>query len=347
MPTPSTINYAWNFGSLLGIRLTVQIFTGFFLSFHYSAEILVFDKILNICNEIRYGWMLRFLHSTGASMFFILCYLHIGKALVYKSYFYVKVWASGLIILLLIIGTAFLGYVLPWGQISLWGATVITNLISVIPYFGKDTVEWLWGGFNVGTFTLNRFYSLHFILPFLVALIVVIHIIFLHSSGSSNPIGLPLNIDKISFFNYFVIKDIVTVVIIIAVLFFFRLYKPYLLIDHENFTTANPILTPPHIQPEWYFLFAYAILRSIPNKMGGVVMLLLSLFIILLLPIISLNSVKRTRFRPHRIIIFWFHVGTFIILTWLGRMPVDSPFVELRKFYTVIYFCFYLIYPLF
>lgn len=346
LPTPSTINYIWNLGSLLGLSLVIQIVSGIFLSFSYRPDVnIAFEKVLNSINEIQYGWLIRFIHSTGASTFFALCYMHIGKALFYESYYLIKVWFSGLIILLLIIASAFLGYVLPWGQISFWGATVITNLISVIPYVGISLVEWLWGGFNVGEATLNRFFSLHFILPFLVMFIVVLHIFFLHSSGSSNPIGIPLNLDKMTFYSYFVVKDGVTAILLIFILLFLSLYYPYAFIDHENFIEANPIVTPPHIQPEWYFLFAYAILRSIPNKVGGVIFLLLSLFIIIIFPILSNKKHKGNRYNPLGILLFWFHVGTFIILTWLGRMPVEPPFVIVGKVYTVLYFIFYFIYP--
>lgn len=347
LPTPSTINYAWNFGSLLGLRLIIQILTGFFLSLHYSPDVVnAFDKVLKFRQEVNLGWLIRYIHSSGASIFFIFCYFHIGKALVYESFYFIKVWISGCLILLTLMGSAFLGYVLPWGQISFWGATVITNLISVIPYIGKEIVEWLWGGFNVGEATLNRFFSFHFILPFVVIIIVIIHIIFLHSTGSSNPLGIPLNIDKLVFFNYYVIKDAITIVIALLVLFFVSLQYPYTLIDHENFILANPMVTPPHIQPEWYFLFAYAILRSIPNKVGGVIFLLLSILIILTLPFLTVKNFKGRRFNTKRLTIFWFHVGTFIILTWLGRMPVEDPYVGIRKIYTLMYFVFYFLYPL-
>jgi len=245
----------WNFGSLLGLRLAIQIFTGVFLSFHYEARSdQAFDKVLTFCNEVEYGWLIRFLHSSGASVFFIMCYCHIGKALVYQSYFLIKVWASGLLIFFTLIGSAFLGYVLPWGQISFWGATVITNLISVIPYVGERVVRWMWGGglMWIVLLWIDFFHSILFCL-FLVRGLVIIHIIFLHESGSSNPVGVRINLDKISFFNYFVIKDLVTVVLILTILIVFSVHFPFTLIDHENFIEANPILTPPHIQPEWYF----------------------------------------------------------------------------------------------
>lgn len=279
-------------------------------------------------------------------MFFLFLYIHISKALIFESYLYVKVWLSGFFILLLVIGSAFLGYVLPWGQMSFWGATVITNLISTIPYVGSSIVEWLWGGFNVSEPTLNRFYSFHFILPFIVLIMVIVHIFFLHSSGSSNPLGLPLNVDKMVFFNYFVIKDLITVILALFFLTFFSTQYPYLLIDHENFIPANPIVTPPHIQPEWYFLFAYAILRSVPNKVGGVVLLLFSLLILIILPFLNLNPIKGSRFNPTKVLFFWFHVGSFLILTKLGAIPVEQPFIFISMIYTILYFIFYFIFPL-
>lgn len=336
----------WNFGSLLGLSLFIQITTGIFLSFHYEPDAnLSFDKVLEFSQEIHLGWLVRFIHSSGASVFFIFCFCHIGKALIYESFFFTIVWFSGIVIIFIIMGSAFLGYVLPWGQISFWGATVITNLVSVLPYVGPSVVEWLWGGFNVRGVTLNRFYTLHFVLPFLVLVLIIFHIIFLHSSGSRNPIGLPINLDKITFFNYFVIKDLISIFISLFFLLFLSLKLPYVLIDHENFIEANPMITPPHIQPEWYFLFAYAILRSIPNKIGGVVFLVLSILILLVLPFFSTKPNKGSRFNPLNLIIFWFHVGSFLILTWLGRIPVETPFIELRKIYTIFYFFFYFIFP--
>lgn len=286
---------------------------------------------------------MRYLHATGASFFFIFCYWHIGKALFYESYHFVKVWISGTLIVLILILSAFLGYVLPWGQISFWGATVITNLISVIPIIGQFLVEWVWGGFNVDEPTLNRFFSLHFIFPFVLLVLVLAHLFFLHEKGSSNPLGCNLQLDKIEFCSYFLIKDLITTILFIFFLLFFSLKLPIFFIDSENFLFANPMSTPIHIQPEWYFLFAYSILRSIPRKLGGVIILVLSILIILILPVLDKKKIKTKRFFLHKIFILHFHFGSFFILTWLGIIPVELPFTLLGKIYSVFYFAFYFI----
>lgn len=316
-----------------------QILTGFFLRiFFYSRTDLAFDRVLHIINDINKGWIIRFTHSTGASVFFIFCYLHVGKAIFYKSFYFYKVWIRGLFIFLILIATAFLGYVLPWGQISLWGATVITNLISVIPYFGSLVVEWIWGGFNVNSPTLRRFFSLHFILPFVLIIIVIIHLLFLHETGSSNPLGLALNLDKIYFKNYFIIKDLITIVMLLRLLLLLSLLRPFYFIDSENFIKANFIITPLHIQPEWYFLFAYCVLRAIPNKLGGVIILLFSILVIFILPLFAKRRLKTNRFSIKKIYLLVILWRVFFILTWLGIKPIESPFIELRKYYTILYF---------
>lgn len=284
LPTPSNISTIWNFGSLLGICLGTQLITGIFLAIHYSADVnLAFNRVVHICRDVNNGWLIRTIHANGASFFFICLYTHAGRGIYYGSYNLYATWTLGVIIMLLTIATAFLGYVLPWGQISFWGATVITNLVSAIPYLGNTVVQWIWGGFAVDNATLTRFFTFHFILPFIIIAIVIIHLLFLHQSGSSNPLGLKINIDKISFHPYFSSKDIVGFVILILILVLITLSDPYILGDPDNFIPANPLVTPVHIQPEWYFLFAYAILRSIPNKLGGVVSLILSIIILLIL----------------------------------------------------------------
>nr|AKE07180.1 cytochrome b [Liposcelis nr. bostrychophila AZ] len=344
LPTPSTINYMWNFGSLLGACLLGQILSGLFLSFYFKADLIQsFISVVHLMNNVNMGWGIRFTHSTGASFFFILIYFHIGKALFYKSFYFWKVWISGLIIFFLLMMEAFLGYVLPWGQMSFWGATVITNLISVIPYAGQNIVEWLWGGFNVNEPTLTRFFSFHFLLPFILIYFIFIHIFFLHKSGSSNPLGVSLNLDKFCFSKFFIIKDLLTLIMWGGVLVVTSIKMPFVFMDPENFMSANPMITPIHIQPEWYFLFAYSILRSIPSKMGGVVLLVLSIFIIIILPLLGKNNVKSLKFNLFFKMVFFFHIGSFIILTWLGMKPVEFPFTFMGKIYSIFYFIFYFI----
>nr|AKE49632.1 cytochrome b [Liposcelis nr. bostrychophila AZ] len=344
LPTPSNINYMWNFGSLLGFCLISQILSGFFLSLYFKSDFMKsFDSVIHLMNDVNSGWMIRFIHSTGASFFFILAYFHIGKALMYSSYYYSKVWVSGLFIILFLMMEAFLGYVLPSGQMSYWGATVITNLVSVIPYMGPCLVEWLWGGFNVGEATLIRFFSFHFFLPFILIFFILTHIFFLHKKGSSNPLGLSLNLDKFYFSKFFLIKDLLTLIIWSSVLLVMSFKFPFVFMDPENFMTANPMVTPIHIQPEWYFLFAYSILRSIPSKMGGVILLVLSILIIIILPFLKMYKMKTFKFHPLKKMAFYFHIGTFMVLTWLGMQPVEHPFVMTGKIYSFFYFIYYLL----
>lgn len=347
LPAPRNISSWWNFGSLLGLCLIIQILTGLFLAIHYTADInLAFNRVNHICRDVNYGWLLRTLHANGASFFFICIYLHVGRGIYYGSYLYTPTWLVGVIILFLVIGTAFIGYVLPWGQISFWGATVITNLLSAIPYLGIDLVQWVWGGFAVDNATLTRFFTFHFILPFIVLAIVIIHLLFLHETGSNNPIGLNSNIDKIPFHPYFTFKDIVGFIIITIILIILVLINPYLLGDPDNFIPANPLVTPVHIQPEWYFLFAYAILRSIPNKLGGVIALVLSILILAILPFYHLRKFQGIQFYPINKIIFWIIVVTVILLTWIGARPVETPYVLVGQILTVVYFSYFIINPL-
>lgn len=347
LPAPVNISTWWNFGSLLGLCLIIQIITGLFLAIHYTADItLAFDRVTHICRDVNYGWLLRTLHANGASFFFICLYLHIGRGIYYGSYLYTPTWIAGIILLFLVIGTAFIGYVLPWGQISFWGATVITNLLSAIPYLGTTLVQWIWGGFAVDNATLTRFFTFHFILPFIVAAITIIHLLFLHQTGSNNPLGINSNIDKIPFHPYFSFKDIVGFVILLISLTLLTLINPYLLGDPDNFIPANPLVTPIHIQPEWYFLFAYAILRSIPNKLGGVIALVISIAILAILPFSHISKFRGIQFYPINQILFWIIVVTVILLTWIGARPVEDPYILLGQILTILYFSYYIINPL-
>nr|YP_010239071.1 cytochrome b [Phrosinella nasuta]QTF74305.1 cytochrome b [Phrosinella nasuta] len=347
LPAPSNISAWWNFGSLLFLCLIIQILTGLFLAMHYTADInLAFNSVNHICRDVNYGWLLRTLHANGASFFFICIYMHIGRGMYYGSFMFTPTWMVGVIILFMVMGTAFMGYVLPWGQMSFWGATVITNLLSAIPYLGIELVQWVWGGFAVDNATLTRFFTFHFILPFIVLAMTMIHILFLHETGSNNPIGLNSNIDKIPFHPYFTFKDIVGFIIMLMILILLVLINPYLLGDPDNFIPANPLVTPVHIQPEWYFLFAYAILRSIPNKLGGVIALVLSIAILMILPFYNLSKFRGIQFYPLNQMLFWTMTVTVILLTWIGARPVEEPYVLVGQILTLIYFSYYLINPL-
>nr|YP_009992943.1 cytochrome b [Felderimyia fuscipennis]QNO34153.1 cytochrome b [Felderimyia fuscipennis] len=347
LPAPINISAWWNFGSLLGLCLIIQILTGLFLAMHYTADInLAFNSVNHICRDVNYGWLLRTLHANGASFFFICIYLHVGRGIYYGSYLFTPTWLVGVLILFLVMATAFMGYVLPWGQMSFWGATVITNLLSAIPYLGIDLVQWVWGGFAVDNATLTRFFTFHFILPFIVLAMTLIHLLFLHQTGSNNPMGINSNTDKIPFHPYFSYKDIVGFVVMIMGLILLTLINPYLLGDPDNFIPANPLVTPVHIQPEWYFLFAYAILRSIPNKLGGVIALVLSIAIIAILPFYHLSKFRGIQFYPISKILFWFMVITVGLLTWIGARPVEDPYILIGQLLTFIYFLYYIINPL-
>nr|WDW26459.1 cytochrome b [Branchinella kugenumaensis] len=348
LPVPSNISIWWNFGSLLGLCLITQIVTGLFLAMHYTASVdLAFSSVAHICRDVNYGWFLRSLHANGASFFFICAYLHVGRGIYYGSYRYLETWSTGVILLFLLMGTAFLGYVLPWGQMSFWGATVITNLVSAVPYVGTDIVQWLWGGFAVDNPTLTRFFTFHFILPFAIAGVTMIHLLFLHQTGSSNPLGLNANIDKIPFHPYFSFKDIVGFIIMLMILISLSLLYPNLLGDPDNFTPANPLVTPVHIQPEWYFLFAYAILRSIPNKLGGVIALVLSILILISMPFTFNPKFRGLSFYPIMQIMFWALITVVILLTWIGARPVEDPYILIGQVLTIVYFSYFILAPLF
>nr|YP_009443410.1 cytochrome b [Diaphorina lycii]ATR80194.1 cytochrome b [Diaphorina lycii] len=347
LPTPSNISILWNFGSLLGLMLMIQILSGLFLAMHFSANIhIAFESVIHTCRDVNNGWMLRAIHSNGASFFFIFIYLHISRGIYFNSSQLSKTWTSGIIILFLTMGTAFLGYVLPWGQMSFWGATVITNLLSAIPYLGETMVTWLWGGFAVDNPTLTRFFTIHFLLPFILASLIMIHLVFLHESGSSNPLGTPKNNDKIPFHPYFIIKDLLGYSTFLIMFLMLIMYNPYMLNDPDNFIPANPLNTPLHIQPEWYFLFAYSILRAIPNKLGGVIALVSSILILILLILFPPSFHKGFQFYPITQHLFWMWVNIFILLTWIGMKPVETPYVSISQMLTVFYFLMFILLPI-
>jgi len=311
---------------------------------HYCSDVnLAFTSVAHITRDVNYGFILRYLHANGASMFFLCVYLHIGRGIYYGGYNKLIVWNVGVLLFFLMILTAFIGYVLPWGQMSFWAATVITNLLSAIPYVGDEIVRWVWGGFSVSNATLNRFFSLHYLLPFVLVGLALVHLIAKHEEGTNNPLGIRSDIDMIPFHYYFALKDLYGAVVLAIVLSIIVFLFPYSLSDPENFKQANPLVTPVHIKPEWYFLFAYAILRSIPNKLGGVVALVFSILILLILPYVHINKFEGLSFRPLSKILFWFLVGDFILLTWIGGQPVEDPYILIGQFAAIFYFAYFLI----
>jgi len=340
-PTPVNLNYFWSFGSSAGLCLVIQILTGVFLAMHYTPQIdLAFNSVEHIMRDVNNGWLIRYIHANGASIFFIVVYSHIFRGLYFGSYIYPrdKLWISGVFIFLIMMATAFMGYVLPWGQMSFWGATVITNLFSAIPVIGKTVVEWLWGGFSVNNATLNRFLSLHYLMPFLIAGLTLIHLSLLHTEGSNNPLGINFNIETISFYPYFYVKDLFSFLVLILFLSFFLFFSPNALGHPDNYIVANSLVTPPHIVPEWYFLPFYAVLRSIPNKLGGVVAMVCAILVLILLPYINISKIRSPKFRPLFSFIYWFLVFDFLLLGWVGQKPVEDPYILIGLLATLLYF---------
>jgi len=351
-PTPRNLNYWWNFGSLAGIFLVIQIITGIVLAMHYTPSVDgAFASIEHIMRDVNYGWLIRYVHMNGASFFFIVVYIHIFRGLYYGSYKSPRevLWWLGLVILLLMMATAFMGYVLPWGQMSFWGATVITNLFSAIPVIGTTVVEWLWGGFAVDNALLNRFFALHYLFPFLIVGVVILHIIALHTHGSNNPLGIDRKgpQDSIPFHPYYTIKDLFGLSFVLTIFFFVVFFAPDYLGHPDNYIPADPLKTPAHIVPEWYFLPFYAILRAIPDKLGGVLAMVSAIFILFLLPWLDTSKVRSASFRPLYKKLFWLLVIDLIVLTWVGGKPAAGAYLLIGRIATVYYFVhFILIMPI-
>ena len=346
-PTPANLNYWWGFGSLAGICLILQILTGIFLAMHYTCHVdLAFASVEHIMRDVEGGWLLRYMHANGASMFFIVVYVHLFRGLYYGSYASPRefVWCVGVIILLLMIITAFIGYVLPWGQMSFWGATVITSLASAIPVVGNEITFWLWGGFSVDNATLNRFFSLHYLFPFLIAGATLVHLAALHQYGSNNPLGTLSAVDKVPFYPYFYVKDLVGWVVFAIFYSFFVYFYPNLLGHPDNYIPANPMSTPAHIVPEWYFLPVYAILRSIPNKLGGVLAIGLVFVSLLALPFIHTSQIRSSSFRPIHQKLFWLLLADCLLLGWIGQKPVEDPYVLIGQLASVYFFVYFLVF---
>jgi ubiquinol-cytochrome c reductase cytochrome b subunit len=346
-PTAINTSYLYGFGSMAGLMLVVQILTGIFLAMHYTGHVdLAFASVEHIMRDVNNGWLIRYAHANGASFFFLVVYIHIGRGLYYGSYMTPRehLWCSGVLIFVLMMATAFIGYVLPWGQMSFWGATVITNLFSAIPLVGDSIVSWLWGGFSVDNATLNRFFSLHYLLPFLIAGVVILHLILLHQSGSTNPLGIESNLDKISFYPYFYVKDLFGFIVLMVAFTWFCYFYPNSMGHPDNYIPANPMVTPPHIVPEWYFLPFYAVLRSIPDKLGGVLAMGGALLMLVLLPWLNTSKVRSTAFRPIYRKLYWLSIANFFVLGWIGQNVVETPYIEVGQFTTAFYFAFFLIF---
>jgi len=346
-PSPSNINYMWSFGFLSAVCLVIQLITGIFLAMHYTPHIdLAFASVEHIMRDVNNGWLLRYLHANGASVFFIIVYTHIFRGLYFGSYQVPRqhLWASGVTIFLIMMGTGFLGYVLPWGQMSFWGATVITNLVSAIPFVGEPIVIWVWGGFSVDNATLNRFFVLHFVLPFVIAALALVHILLLHKDGSNNPLGIDSSTDKLTLYPYFVVKDIFAVLLMVMFLSALVYFAPDALGHPDNYIPANPLVTPAHIVPEWYFLPFYAILRSIPDKLGGVVAMVGAILILYTLPYINTSRVRSSYFKPIYRKAFWLFFANFLILGWIGQKVVETPFIEIGQVATLNYALFFVVF---
>ena len=347
-PTPKNLNYWWNFGSLAGFFLLVQIITGIILSMHYTAHVdHAFDSIEHIMRNVNHGWLIRYIHMNGASFFFIVVYIHIFRGLYYGSYKAPRelLWWLGIIILLLMMATAFMGYVLPWGQMSFWGATVITNLFSAIPLIGDSITQWLWGGYSVDNPTLSRFYTLHFLLPFLIVGVVILHIVALHTHGSNNPLGIDKKgpQDTIPFHPFYTIKDLFGLSFALTIFFTIVFFAPDYLGHPDNYVPADPLKTPAHIVPEWYFLPFYAILRAIPDKLGGVIAMFSAIFVLFLLPWLDTSRVRSATFRPIYKKLFWLFVLDALILGWVGSKPAEGIYIIISRLATLYYFVHFLI----
>lgn len=345
-PSPINLTYFWSFGALAGICLVLQLITGIFLAMYYTPHIdYAFNSVEFIMRDINNGWLIRYLHANGASMFFIVVYSHMFRGIYYGSYMPPRemLWCSGVIIFILMMGTAFMGYVLPWGQMSFWGASVITRLVTVIPFAGDAIVEWFWGGYTISNPTLKRIFSLHYLLPFVIAALVIIHIALLHKDGSSNPLGVESNSDKIPFYPYFYVKDLFAFMCFLVFFSIILFYYPNMLGHPDNYIPANPLKTPLHIVPEWYFLPFYAILRSIPSKVGGVIGMFGAIVVLLLLPYINTSKIRSATFRPVFRFLFWFLFMDFILLGWLGQAPIEQPFVIISQLATFFYFVYFII----
>nr|AUW53479.1 cytochrome b [Diadophis punctatus]AUW53526.1 cytochrome b [Diadophis punctatus]AUW53537.1 cytochrome b [Diadophis punctatus] len=336
----------WNFGSMLQTSVMVQTTTGVFMEVQYTAKSnLAVSSMMHITRDVPCGWIMQNLHATGASMFIICNYIHIAGGLYYGSYQNKEVWLSGTTLLITLMATAFFGYVLPWGQMSFWAATVITNLLTAVPYLGATLTIWLWGGFSINDPTLTRFFALHFILPFAIISLSSIHILLLHNEGSGNPLGTNSDIDKIPFHPYHSHKDILMLTVLITLLLTTMSFIPNIFNDPENFSKANPVVTPQHIKPEWYFLFAYGILRSIPNKLGGTLALILSVAILLTAPFTHTSHVRSMTFRPLTQFMFWTLIATFMTITWAATKPVEAPFIFISQTTSILYFSFFIMNP--
>nr|YP_009499361.1 cytochrome b [Scutopus robustus]AWL21420.1 cytochrome b [Scutopus robustus] len=351
LPSPSNISLWWNLGSLLGLCLVVQLITGVMLSFHYCPDInMGFESIVHITKEVNMGWLMRSVHVNGASLFFFFLYAHVGRGLYYGAFFNIGAWQVGVLLLALSMGIAFLGYILPWGQMSFWGATVITSMLSAVPYVGGELVEWLWGGYSVGGPTLTRFYSLHFLTPFVMVAMVGVHVLYLHQEGSNNPLGVNKDKDKIPFHPFYSSKDVLGFFLMSLLACILVIFHPFLLVEVANSMEANVLVTPSHIQPEWYFLFAYTILRSIPNKLGGVMAMCFSVLILCFVPVLRWNasvpSFRGMSFAVSSQIFFFFFLSNFVILTWIGSRPVMEPFVQVGQVSTFFFFLYFLCCPI-
>lgn len=344
-PSPLNLSYLWSFGSLAGMCLVLQILTGLFLAMHYTPNVdFAFSSVEHIMRDVNNGWLIRYMHSNGSSFFFIIVYCHIFRGLYYGSYIHPRqlLWCSGVVIFILMMATAFMGYVLPWGQMSFWGATVITNLFTAIPYIGHEIVEWLWGGFTVDNATLNRFFSLHFFLPFIIVGLTLLHLALLHKDGSNNPLGVETVVDKISFYPYFFIKDLFAFFCFLLLFFIIVFYYPNTLGHPDNYIPADCLHTPTHIVPEWYFLPYYAMLRSIPNKLGGVTVMIGSIIVLFFIPFLNTSEIKSTTFRPIFKFFYWLIIADFLILGWIGQKPVKDIYIIIGQYATIFYFTFFL-----